>query len=66
MLQVVSDEEVQAVVHKPGFETFCSQHALQQELISFLKSHPGPAHMGTHVGTFAKKVTKEESKVTSS
>ena len=54
---------VQAVAQRPGFDGFCSQHALEREILSFLKSRREPAHSGTHLGTFVKATTGEFAKV---
>ena len=54
---------VQAVAQRPGFDGFCSQHALEREIVSFLKSRREPAHCGTHLGTFVRATTGEFAKV---
>lgn len=54
---------VQAVAQRPGFDGFCSQHALEREIVSFLKSRGEPAYSGTHLGTFVRATTGEFAKV---
>ena len=50
---------VHATPRKPGFDGFHSQHALQTEIIAFLKAHQGPAHLGSHIGQFVKELGAE-------
>ena len=63
-MQVISGGTVLALAQSPGFSDFYGQHALQQEILSFLRAWSGPAHLGTHLGQFVRSITKEESKVT--
>ncbi len=63
---MISGGTVLALAQSPGFGDFYGQHALQQEILSFLRAWSGPAHLGTHLGQFVRGITKEESKVIAS
>ena len=63
---MISGSTVLAIGQSPGFTDFYGQHALQQEIFTFLKAWPGQAHLGSHLGQFVKGITKEDSKVIAS